>query len=130
MVALPEEITTATMVTDEEVVLPGYDVGVDESGVQHSRLKLQESASRLSKKLVEIEIDSSNDSDISIQTFYCHEEEETWTYRCRCNFQIVQTTDTTTTTTNSNGSSYRYRYAMRSKGRPVLLDTKNSFPKP
>jgi len=67
----------------------------------------------------------------SIQTFNCLEEEETWTYRCRCNFQIVRVTDegvTVTTVKPTSSAPMSYRYAMRSKGKPVLLGTRNSFP--
>jgi tRNA/tmRNA/rRNA uracil-C5-methylase (TrmA/RlmC/RlmD family) len=123
---------------EEEIVLPGYDAGVNESGVKHSQLKLKESAKRLSLKLLEI-IDHRgrhNDDDehdhensrrrttIDIHTFSCLNEEETLTYRCRCNFQIVQIQIPAVTTTASSS----FRYAMRSKGQPVLLGTKNSFP--
>mmetsp|Transcript_13861 Transcript_13861/g.38962 ORF Transcript_13861/g.38962 Transcript_13861/m.38962 type:complete len:591 (-) Transcript_13861:1513-3285(-) len=129
----------------EDVVLPGYEAGVEQSGVEHSRLKLRESTDRLSATLAEIDRqsrippgsdcgkedgcaepssdrdrDADRDADrIRIQTLQCHSEEETWTYRCRCNFQIV-------VTEASPGPVYRY--AMRSKGQPVLLGTKNTFP--
>jgi tRNA/tmRNA/rRNA uracil-C5-methylase (TrmA/RlmC/RlmD family) len=136
---------------EEEIVLPGYDAGVNESGVEHSQLKLKESAKRLSLKLLEIidqnrcQNNQNNDHEeekgidddenenssrktttqtIDIQTFSCLNEEETLTYRCRCNFQIVQIPETKA----SLSSSSSFRYAMRSKGQPVLLGTKNSFP--
>ena len=85
---------------------------------------------------------------IDIQTFPCLNEEDTWTYRCRCSFQIVQIPTTmikTTTTTNKsttsemdddnknsvnnkNCISSSFYYAIRSKGQPVILGTRNSFP--
>ena len=127
----------------EEVVLPGYDAGIDESGVQHSQDKLKGSADRLFATLTSISSSQQvKDSDDErkvvvnsdqlhrssiiggltkdcIQTFYCENEEETLTYRCRCNFQIVLV--------EYEGATC-YRYAMRSMGKPVLLGTKNSFP--
>ena len=137
----------------EEVVLPGYDAGVNASGVEHSRLKLQGSADRLFAKLRRIQgrveksqlhsPPSSHSEDGrspsvfadppsmiggtngTIQTFHCLEEKETWTYRCRCNFQIVRVKPTTS---SSESAPTAYRYAMRSMGKPVLLGTKNSFP--
>ena len=154
---------------EEEVVLPGYEAGIEQSGVEHSRRKLEESADRLSAKLAAIDdrsqsrlrlqshcppgqeggfgerrcitsVGGSSSSSSIIQTLQCHSEEETWTYRCRCNFQIVTlvealpTTATDTTASTAPNSfpsplqSHRYAYAMRSRGRPVLLGTKNSFP--
>ena len=148
---------------EEDIVLPGYDAGVNESGVKHSQLKLKESAKRLSLKLLEIidqnrnqnndhkeeegvhgENENENNSSrrrttttttttqtIDIQTFSCLNEEETLTYRCRCNFQIVQIPaiiPVTTASSSLSSSSSSFRYAMRSKGQPVLLGTKNSFP--
>ncbi len=126
-----------------EVVLPGYDAGIDVSGVKHSRSKLTESASRLFATLASIQSSQLhppshlNEQDVGattihhrssiigglskgcIHTFHCSEESETWTYRCRCNFQIVRV--------DSDGVP-SYKYAMRSMGQPVLLGTKNTFP--
>jgi len=125
------------------VVLPGYDAGIDDLGVQHSRSKLTESASRLFATLASIQSSQLHPSshlseqDVGatsihprssiigglskgcIHTFHCSEESETWTYRCRCNFQIVRV--------DPDGAP-SYRYAMRSMGEPVLLGTKNNFP--
>eukprot|EP00536_Pseudo-nitzschia_multiseries_P002219 jgi/Psemu1/5134/gm1.5134_g len=127
---------------DVAVVLPGYEAGIDQSGVEHSRRKLRESADRLSATLSEIDCRELPDTGEAggnrnqqqqrrrrqslpaIHTLECHSENETWTYRCRCNFQIVAKT----MTKSSPGARPHYRYAMRSKGRPVLLATKNTFP--
>lgn len=131
----------------QEVVLPGYDAGIDQLGVQHSRLKLQASADRLFATLgsiqssrSELRLNSSsshlddqlnNSSDYHrspiigglpkgcIQNIHCSEENETWNYRCRCNFQIVLV--------DPYGIA-SYWYAMRSMGNAVLLGKKNSFP--
>ena len=126
----------------EEVVLPGYDAGIDQTGVQHSRSKLIESATRLFATLGSIQSsqlhtsshlygignasDASHPSSIigdltkdCIQTFHSSEESETWTYRCRCNFQIVRV---------DSNDVIAYRYAMRSMGKPILLGSKNTFP--
>lgn len=97
--------------TQPEVVLPGYEAGIETSGVDHSRQKLKDSADRLSQTLAEIDPHHQP----FIETMGCYTEDETWTYRCRCNFQIVL-------------QSTECRYAMRSKGQPVLLGTQNSFP--
>lgn len=126
----------------EEVVLPGYDAGIDQSGVQHSRSKLIESATRLFATLSSIQSsqlhpsshldgignasDACHPSSIisglskdCIQTFHSSEESETWTYRCRCNFQVVRV---------DSNDVIAYRYAMRSMGKPILLGSKNTFP--
>jgi len=140
----------------EEVILPGYEAGIDSSGVQHSLLKLRTSADRMYAKLEEIHRSHSTSSSHreeqsaslstnhrsmiggmnggmngSIRTFHCRDEKKTWAYRCRCNFQIVRVTPddpTTATTTPASSTPTSYRYAMRSMGHPVLLGTKNSFP--
>ncbi len=126
----------------EAVVLPGYDAGIEQSGVQHSRSKLIDSAGRLFATLGSIQSSQlhpsshldgiGNTSDAShpssiiggltkdcIQTFHSSEESETWTYRCRCNFQIVRV---------DSNDVIAYRYAMRSMGKPILLGSKNTFP--
>jgi 16S rRNA G966 N2-methylase RsmD len=147
---LSRSCETSNKCTEQEVVLPGYDAGIDTSGIQHSHQKLKVSAGLLFEKLKEIQTQhqqfvsderyldeqlasaSPNHRSMiggmngSIQTFHCRDEKETWTYRCRCNFQIVRVSASSVTTTSASTTSYRY--AMRSMGKPVLLGTKNSFP--
>jgi 16S rRNA G966 N2-methylase RsmD len=129
-----------------DILLPGYEVGMDESGVTHSKNKLSKSAKLLGMLLWDHQtrnimgMDDHHNNNycpptvrtktINIQTLPCLTEAESWAYRCRCNFQIIvnaTTTKATTTMTMTSGSippaMTVYQYAMRHKGRPINLGT-------
>jgi tRNA (uracil-5-)-methyltransferase len=87
-------------------VLPGYEAGPNEYGVEHSVRKLEVAATNLQPHLPQHTTIESRPSD---------KEEGCWTYRCRCVFQIVK------------DEHERFHYAMRHQGNPVRLGT-NEFP--
>ncbi|KAI2490240.1 S-adenosylmethionine-dependent tRNA (m5U54) methyltransferase [Fragilaria crotonensis] len=84
------------------VALPGYEAQLRDSGVEHSRRKLQEAAT---------ELQSVADN---ISWSHCELEEETIGYRSICTFQLVL-------------EGGQYQYAMRHDKRPVFLGT-SAFP--
>lgn len=73
--------------------LPGYEAQPHESGVDHSRAKLE------NVKL----------SCVVTRRLPCTKSQETQSYRCTCTFQLVRTLD------------HKLHYAMRSQQRPILL---------
>lgn len=125
------------------VVLPGYQAGVDESGVEHSHQKLDDAAVRLQKLLVlqqqqqrQNDVETTADDDtaddnyfvVQVQSHPCQDEAATWAYRCRCNFQIVTVGEKENDGMMSSSSSTMYAYAMRTGGRPVTLSADHAFP--
>ena len=90
------------------VALPGYEAQPCDSGVEHSRQKLQEAAKDL-EPFVTADFDN-----ITVTVAPCRSEEETWGYRCVCTFQLVFQDD-------------RFQYAMRHQKEPVVLGT-DTFP--
>ena len=89
--------TIATTVT-----LPGYEAQPRDSGVEHSRRKLQEAATDLQSVAGEV------------SWSHCTLEEETYGYRSICTFQLIL-------------EGGQYQYAMRHDKKPVLLGT-SAFP--
>jgi tRNA (uracil-5-)-methyltransferase len=84
--------------------LPGYEAQLVDSGVHHSRRKLDEARNDLST-IVDY---------CKICTSPCKSEDETLGYRCSCTFQIVK-------------DQNQHYYAMRHQKKPVLLGNL-SFP--
>ena len=85
---------------DSNLKLPGYECQLNQSGLVHSRCKLQNAANNLK----EIE------ARLPIHMIPCDIEEVTHSYRVSCSFQIV----------SMNGNS---EYAMRQGGQVVLLQS-------
>ena len=77
--------------------LPGYEAQLCQSGVAHSRAKLENA---------ELSFDISSRR----LMIPCATEEETLSYRCTCTFQLVKTCD-----------QNKLHYAVRSQQSPVLL---------
>jgi tRNA/tmRNA/rRNA uracil-C5-methylase (TrmA/RlmC/RlmD family) len=83
-------------------VLPGYEAGQGECGVQHSIQKLETAATNLKPHLPQ---------NLSIISCPSEKEEDSWAYRCRCTFQIVK------------DENERFYYAMHHQRHPVRLET-------
>jgi tRNA/tmRNA/rRNA uracil-C5-methylase (TrmA/RlmC/RlmD family) len=83
-------------------VLPGYEAGQGECGVQHSIQKLEIAATNLKPHLPH---------HLSIISCPSEKEEDSWAYRCRCTFQIVK------------DENERFHYAMRHQRHPVRLES-------
>ena len=93
----------ATTVAPTVCTLPGYEAQPRDSGVEHSRRKLQEAAADLQSVAAD-----------RISWSHCKSEDETFGYRCICTFQLVLEQD-------------GYQYAMRHQNTPILLGT-SAFP--
>jgi len=84
----------------DEFVFPGYEAGPQDSGVDHSRCKLEVAARNLSSYLP---------YKLPIEFVPCRDEAESFAYRCNCTFQLVK------------DEEHKFHFAMRTKGRPIRL---------
>jgi tRNA (uracil-5-)-methyltransferase len=88
---------------NDDFVLPGYEAGANDSGVEHSIRKLEQAGRNLKPHLP---------IHLPIESQPCKEEAQALGYRSNCTFQIVR-----------DESNRTFHYAMRHKGTPICLGT-------
>ena len=116
------DLTDATMTSSAsssaDAALPGYQVQLSDSGVEHSVTKLDNCAASLRSFLCSTDTADRypQQHDLPIHTSPCLREEDTLSYRCRCTFQLICTADVN-----------ELEYAMRVKNKPVPINA-TSFP--
>ena len=89
----------------DNVILPGYEAGPNDSGMDHSMRKLEQAGRNLVSHLPPLH-------NFAIESRPCVEEASSWAYRCNCTFQIVRD--------DRDGRDF-HSYAMRHKGTPIRL---------
>jgi len=97
--------------------IPGYPCHPSESGIEHSRTKINQAAEDLHLSC-KPSIFFNSDPDATICKSPCLTEEETLQYRCSCSFQIMQ----------KDIETKLYQYSMREKKEPIVLESKPYFP--